>query len=163
MAYKSSEINTFQKLVEACGWTEIDGSLPGVFDYMGPGNRCVWASKWICVDGIISPENTGPGEAYPDLLEAELLDYYYQGDPNANDWITLLRKEPGETSTHGAYVHCLQNRRLMAEAREPFYWPFGPLNKAVVIRLQRPGSWCADTISYQRKLRMEEAAKVAMS
>jgi hypothetical protein len=163
MSYQLSEINTFQKLVTACGWTEIDGELPGVFSYLPSGNKCVWAAKWIASDGIIDPQNTGPGEAYPDLLEAELLDYYYQGDSDANTWITKLRKEPGEASTHGAFVHCLRNRRLMAEAREPYYWPFGPLNRAVVIRLQRPGSWCADTISYNRKLRMEEAAKVAMS
>lgn len=158
-----SEINTFQKLVAACGWIEgIDGELPGVFDYMPKGNRCAWSALWLADDGRIDPQNVGPGKEFPDLLEAELLDYFYLGDPDADNWITKLRKEPGEAATNGAWVHCQEIRRRMANSSEPFYFPFRPLNRAVVIRLKRP-DWCADSIAWQRKRRMEEAAKAAMS
>lgn len=157
MGYGASMINTFEKLVAASGWTSLDGSLPGVFDHMPRGVRCVWSAHWIAVDGEINPMSVGPGQDRPELLEAELEDYHWRGDPDARIFLEGLRNNPGETSSHAAYAHCRRIRERLAQA--DFYcFPFTELNRGVHLRIRRDG-WTADGIEYARQARREALQK----
>lgn len=145
MGYKTSDnLKTLEDLVTACGWQEgIDGKLPGVFDYIQAGYRCVWSTNWIDNTGWIEASNIGPGPDKPELLRAELADYAARGDSYS---ASLLRDAncPG----YALWIHA---RDVRLKLGEPCVWPFSELNPSVHIKVKRPG-WSQDEFDYRRKL-----------
>lgn len=150
--YATSQINDFDKLIEASGWQPIDGPARGVFAVMPAGHKCVWTALWLAFDGRINPSTCRPDDSDTQLIRFEISDYAGRGDPYS---IQLLRDFDNQIPQ--AVLHCKDVRRRLCDA-EPYVFPFTPLSPTVAIRYTRP-SWSVDTVEYYRqRKRLQEVA-----
>lgn len=87
------------EIIRASGWTEKDGTIPGVFANKRRGSRALWSCRWGTSHGVLDPNNWMSLETMTfDQLKAEMMDAIWSRptDPIVGELTRLFLEQEEE-------------------------------------------------------------------